>query len=60
LHSNFQKPLRNIKAKEEGRVIGLIVIGQPLLFGEVAKPLGHIHIIKTHVFAEGGIQVDAL
>jgi hypothetical protein len=56
----FQKPLRNIKAEETGRVMWLIVIGEPPPFREVAKPLGHIQIIKTHVFAEGGLQVGAL
>jgi hypothetical protein len=50
----FQKPLRNIKAEEAGWVIRLIVIGKALLFREVAKPSGHIHIVKTRVFAEGG------
>jgi hypothetical protein len=49
-----------MKADETRRAMWLIVIGKPPPFREVAKPLGHIHFIKTHVFAEGGLQVDEL
>jgi hypothetical protein len=52
-HSTFSEAIKEHKSLGSRKGEGLIVVEKPPLSAEVAKCLGQIQIIKTHVFTEG-------